>query len=62
MSISKLKLGYSLNTCKGTEFLINLFVQQFFIGWWIMIDAEATKVFPPAYHTPGVISSLAVFM
>lgn len=34
----------------------------FFIGWWIMIDAAATETFEPAYHTPGVISSLAVFM
>ncbi|KAJ7340123.1 Transmembrane protein 50A [Desmophyllum pertusum] len=34
----------------------------FFIGWWIMIDAAATTTFEPAYHTPGVISSLAVFM
>jgi len=34
----------------------------FFIGWWIMIDAAATKTFEPAYHTPGVISSFAVFM
>lgn len=36
----------------------------FFMGWWIMIDAAATTnpPFEPAYHTPGVISSLAVFM
>lgn len=40
----------------------NLFNPQFFIGWWIMIDAAATKTFEPAYHTPGVISSVAVFM
>jgi len=36
--------------------------QQFFCGWWIMIDAAATEEFEHAYHTPGVISSLAVFM
>lgn len=34
----------------------------FFIGWWIMIDAAATQEFKHAFHTPGVISSLAVFM
>lgn len=34
----------------------------FFFGWWIMIDNEATADFEPAFHTPGVIASVAVFM
>ncbi|KAL9957672.1 hypothetical protein ACROYT_G034596 [Oculina patagonica] len=34
----------------------------FFIGWWILIDAAATTTFEPAYHTCGVIASVAVFM
>ncbi|XP_028393110.1 transmembrane protein 50A-like isoform X2 [Dendronephthya gigantea] len=32
----------------------------FFIGWWIMIDNHANETFEPAYHTVGVVSSLAV--
>ena len=35
---------------------------QFFIGWWIMIDAAAIETFEPAYHSIGVVSSLAVVM
>ncbi|KAK3697537.1 hypothetical protein QZH41_019778, partial [Actinostola sp. cb2023] len=35
---------------------------MFFIGWWILIDAAATSVFDPAYHSPGVFSTVAVFM
>ncbi|XP_029190319.1 transmembrane protein 50A-like [Acropora muricata] len=36
----------------------------FSIGWWILIDAASTThpPFEPAYHTPGVITSFAVFM
>ncbi|XP_031559419.1 transmembrane protein 50B-like [Actinia tenebrosa] len=36
----------------------------FFIGWWIMIDAAAypKTTFDPAYHSPGVFSTVAVFM
>ncbi|XP_001634982.2 transmembrane protein 50A isoform X2 [Nematostella vectensis] len=35
----------------------------FFIGWWILIDAAAAKEpFDPAFHTPGVFSTLALFM
>lgn len=34
----------------------------FFIGWWIIIDAEATKDFWHVYHIPGVIASIGLFM
>jgi hypothetical protein len=42
--------------------LNKLFVLQFFIGWWVMIDAAANETFEPAYHTVGVVSSLAVVL
>ena len=42
--------------------LLYPFNQQFFIGWWIIIDATATNHFEPAYHTPGAIASFALFM
>ncbi|KXJ25714.1 transmembrane protein 50A [Exaiptasia diaphana] len=34
----------------------------FHIGWWFLIDAAATSTFDPAYHSPGVFSTVAVFM
>ncbi len=42
--------------------LIESFVLQFFTGWWIMIDAASIETFEPAYHTVGVVSSLAVVL
>ncbi|XP_050394381.1 transmembrane protein 50B [Patella vulgata] len=39
---------------------------MFFAGWWIVIDAAAsypsTTDFNHAYHTPGVIGTLAFFL
>ena len=41
-------------------------IVQFFIGWWIVIDAAVTypsqEIMPNAVHTCGAIGSLAFFM
>ena len=45
---------------------INFHILQFFIGWWIVIDAAALypdeAEFPKAAHACGVVATVALFL
>lgn len=49
-----------------TTVLVLVLVMQFFTGWWIIIDAAVKYPqeadFHHAYHTCGVIATLAFLM